>query len=71
MPYSEIAYYNSGLSGFWEERENSEDRVEYEDHRLQSARLFLGPEARSEEPFRTEVQGNSDALSNQQHQHQE
>ena len=62
MPYSEIAYYDIGLSDFLE-RENSEDRVEYEDHRLQSARLFSGPKARSEEPFKTELQGVPDTPS--------
>ena len=60
MPHSEIAFYDIGLSDFREELEDSEDRVEYEDHRLQSARLYSGPEARSEEPFRTKLQGDSD-----------
>ena len=63
MPYSEIAFYDVGLSDFREEREDSEDRVEYEDHRLQSARLYSGPETRLEEPFKTELQGDPDAPS--------
>ena len=61
MPYSEIAYYDIGLSDFREERETSEDRVEYKDHRLETVRLNSGLEACSEEPFKTELQGSSEA----------
>ena len=63
MPYSEIAFYDIGLSDFREERETSEDRVEYEDHRLETVRLKSGPEACLEKPFRTDLRGGSEAQS--------
>ena len=63
MPYSEIAYYDIGLSDFREERETSEGRVEYEDHRLETVRLNSELEACSEEPFKTELRGGSEAQS--------
>ena len=63
MPYSEIAYHDIGLSNFREERETPEDRVEYEDHRLETVRLHAGLEACSEKPFKTKVQGDSEAPS--------
>ena len=63
MPYSEISYYDIGLSDFREERESSEDRVEYEDHRLETDRLRSGLEACSERPFKTKVQGGSEEPS--------
>ena len=44
MPYSEITYCDIGLSDFREERETSDDRVEYEDHRLETVRLNSGLE---------------------------
>ena len=53
MPYSEITYCDISLSDFREERETSEDRVEYEDHRLETVRLNSGLEACPEELFRT------------------
>ena len=63
MPYSEINYYDIALSNFRGERETSEDRVEYEDHRLETVRLNSGFEACSEEPFKTELRGGSEAQS--------
>ena len=63
MPYSEITYCDIGLSDFRGERETSEDRVEYEDHRLEIVRLNSGFEACSEEPFKTELGGGSKAQS--------
>ena len=63
MPYSEVTYHDIGLSDFREERETSEDRVEYEDHWLETVRLHSGLEACFEKPFKTEVQGGSKAPS--------
>ena len=63
MPYSEITCCDISLSDFREERDTSEDRVEYEDHRLETVRLNSGLEACSEEPFRTELRGGLEARS--------
>ena len=63
MPSSEIAYYDVDLSDFREERETLEDRVEYENHRLETLRLHSGLEACYENPFKTELQNSSEAQS--------
>ena len=71
MPYSEIAYHDIGLSNFREERETPEDRVEYEDHRLETVRLHSRLEACSEKPFKTEVQKVQKRHLHRQNQYQD
>ena len=56
MPGSEIEYCDIGLSEFYEELDSAEDRVEYEDQRIELWQQISGTEACLEKPFSTEIE---------------